>query len=62
MPDAAWWSAWKAEVETAGPSWFESRYHGFCRACGLPWQPGEMICWWEDEQGYVCTCVLADEP
>jgi len=32
----------------------ETLYHGRCRGCGDRWQPGDLICWDEGEDGWVC--------
>lgn len=42
------------EARDFGP-WVQSQYRSPCKACGYRWEPGEMIRYSEDEQGWICS-------
>jgi hypothetical protein len=44
-----------------GP-WLVSRYGGRCRGCGGVFEPGELIRYYAEEDGYLAECCGADPP
>lgn len=44
----------QAQNAELGP-WIEARFHGTCRGCGGPTEPGEMIRHSRDEDGWLCS-------
>jgi hypothetical protein len=50
----------RAAIHGFGP-WIISEFYGTCKCCGQRWEPGEMIRYSEDENGWACTgCGSAD--
>jgi hypothetical protein len=63
MGQAAWERAYeiaRGDDDEVGAV-FPSRYHGTCRACGQPWEPGELIAWYDGEDAFIhAECADAD--
>lgn len=54
-PWARWWQAHLDYLSggRTGPL-ITARYHGRCRTCTRPWEPGDSIAFDEDEDGWIC--------
>jgi hypothetical protein len=37
----------------------EAQYGGRCRGCGDRWEPGDLIAYGEDEDGWLCSSCAA---
>jgi hypothetical protein len=72
-PPPPWASAeataayWQALWDLANPDsglgpWMEARWPGFCRGCGDPWSPGDLIRRDAFEDGYLGTCCGGEVP
>lgn len=45
-----------AEIEQPDMSrWAPARWDGTCAGCGFRWEPGDLIRYCEDEQGWICS-------
>jgi hypothetical protein len=59
---ASWPELWELAGtgmgEEAGPL-IEAGYAGRCRGCASRWEPGDYICFSEDEDGWVCADCAA---
>jgi hypothetical protein len=43
-------------------SWRVSVYDGYCRGCGARFEAGELIRWYDGEQGWLAECCGVDPP
>jgi hypothetical protein len=40
--------------------WMNARWDGHCRACGKPYQAGDLIRFYDGEGGYLAECCGVD--
>lgn len=53
----AWWAEQHGAVQDAPElSWIEASYHGRCAGCRSLWEPGELIAFDDDLDGWIGTC------
>jgi hypothetical protein len=56
---------WQAMWDMAFPGdglhpWMNARWDGHCRACGKPYQAGDLIRFYDGEGGYLAECCGVD--
>lgn len=56
-----WESLWRMVQRSSGlGTWILSRYDGYCRGCGARYAAGELIRFYEAEDGWLGECCGVD--
>jgi hypothetical protein len=62
-PAYDWGALWLiAHPQDGMRGWIVSRYGGRCRGCGNRFEPGELIRYYDGEDGYLAECCGVDPP
>lgn len=61
VPSYDWESLWRMASRWSGLGiWVQSRYDGNCRGCGAAFRAGELIRWYDGEDGWLAECCGVD--
>lgn len=61
--DYDWAELWRiAHPDDGLRDWIVSQYGGRCRGCGGLFEPGELIRYYADEDGYLAECCGGSAP
>jgi hypothetical protein len=61
VPSYDWEALWRMVQRSSGLGpWILSRYDGYCRGCGARYQAGELIRFYDGEDGWLAECCGVD--